>query len=74
MCDRQQQEGWRSRAVYKLIEMDEKDRLIKKGGRVLDLGAAPGAWSQYAARKVGEGGRVIAVDILPMDAIWPASR
>lgn len=62
-------EGWRSRAVYKLLEMQERHRLIKPGCRVLDLGAAPGAWSQLAADIVGDGGLVIAVDILPMDGI-----
>ncbi|NNF51558.1 MAG: 23S rRNA (uridine(2552)-2'-O)-methyltransferase RlmE [Gammaproteobacteria bacterium] len=59
-------EGWRSRAVYKLAEIDEKDRLIKPGMTVVDLGAAPGGWSQYAARKVGRHGRVIAMDLLEM--------
>jgi 23S rRNA (uridine2552-2'-O)-methyltransferase len=62
-------EGWRSRAVYKLLEMQERHRLIKPGYRVLDLGAAPGAWSQLAADIVGDEGLVIAVDILPMDGI-----
>ncbi len=60
-------QGYRSRACFKLIEMQEKDRLIKKGMTVVDLGAAPGGWSQLAAEWVGEGGRVIASDILPMD-------
>jgi len=64
-----QQEGWRSRAIYKLIEIDERDRLLKPGMTVIDLGAAPGGWSEYAARKVGDKGRVIALDLLPMDAI-----
>jgi len=64
-----QQEGWRSRAVFKLQEIQEKDRLIKPGMTVVDLGAAPGAWSQYAARIVGPRGRVIALDLLPMDAL-----
>jgi 23S rRNA (uridine2552-2'-O)-methyltransferase len=64
-----QQEGWRSRAIYKLIEIDEKDHLIKPGMTVVDLGAAPGSWSEYAARQVGDQGKVIALDILPMDAI-----
>jgi 23S rRNA (uridine2552-2'-O)-methyltransferase len=61
--------GWRSRAIYKLEEIDAKQRLLKPGMLVLDLGAAPGAWSQYAASKVGRRGRVVASDILPMDAI-----
>jgi 23S rRNA (uridine2552-2'-O)-methyltransferase len=63
---RAQSEGWRSRAVFKLEEIDRRERLIKPGAIVLDLGAAPGAWSQYARRKVGSGGRVVASDILPM--------
>ncbi len=62
-------EGWRSRAVYKLEEMDRSARLLRPGMVVLDLGAAPGAWSQYARRQVGTRGRVIASDIVPMDAI-----
>jgi len=66
---RAKEEGWRSRAVYKLEEIDKKERLLKPGGFCLDLGAAPGAWSQYAARKVGAKGRVIATDILPMDGL-----
>ena len=52
---RAQQEGWRSRAVYKLEEIQKADRILKPGSIVVDLGAAPGAWSQYAAREVGEG-------------------
>ncbi|MFO8024103.1 23S rRNA (uridine(2552)-2'-O)-methyltransferase RlmE [Thiohalophilus sp.] len=63
------QEGWRSRAIYKLIEIDERDKLLKSGMTVVDLGAAPGGWSEYAARQVGSKGRVIALDLLPMDAI-----
>jgi 23S rRNA (uridine2552-2'-O)-methyltransferase len=62
-------EGWRSRAVFKLEEMDRGARLLKAGMVVLDLGAAPGAWSQYARRQVGAKGRVIASDILSMDAL-----
>jgi 23S rRNA (uridine2552-2'-O)-methyltransferase len=61
-------EGYRSRAVYKLIEIDEKDKLFKKGMRVVDLGAAPGSWTQYAVEKLGEKGLMIASDILPMDS------
>src|SRR5215472_1281195 len=64
-----QSEGWRSRAVFKLEEIDRRARLLKPGAVCLDLGAAPGAWSQYAARRVGAGGRVIATDILPMPAL-----
>jgi 23S rRNA (uridine2552-2'-O)-methyltransferase len=64
-------EGFRSRAAYKLIEIDDKSRLLKMGARVIDLGAAPGGWSQVAAKRVGapQQGRVVAIDILPMDAI-----
>jgi len=62
-------EGWRSRAVYKLEDMDRSARLLRPGGVVLDLGAAPGAWSQYAQRRVGKSGRVVASDILPMEAL-----
>ena len=64
-----QQDGYRSRAAYKLLELQEKDRLIKPGMTVLDLGAAPGGWSQVAARLVGHKGLVIASDILPIDPI-----
>lgn len=66
---RAQAEGWRSRAVYKLQEINERDRLLKPGTTLVDLGAAPGGWSQYAARALGERGRVLALDILPMDAL-----
>lgn len=64
-----QQEGWRSRAVYKLQEIQEKDRVLRPGMTVVDLGAAPGAWSQYAARLVGARGRVLALDLLPVDPL-----
>jgi 23S rRNA (uridine2552-2'-O)-methyltransferase len=63
---RAQSEGWRSRAVFKLEEIDRRVKLLKPGAVCLDLGAAPGAWSQYAARRVGARGRVVATDILPM--------
>ena len=66
---RAQQEGYRSRAVYKLQEIQEKDRLLRSGMTVVDLGAAPGGWTQYAANIVGPKGRVVASDILPMDPI-----
>ena len=66
---RARQEGWRSRAVYKLLEIDQKDRLIRPGMTVVDLGAAPGSWSDVAAKKTGHKGRVVALDILPMDSI-----
>lgn len=64
-----QKEGFRSRAVYKLQEIQERDRLIKPGQLVVDLGAAPGGWSQYATQLVGSKGGVVAMDILPMDPI-----
>ena len=57
-------EGWRSRAAYKLIEIDQKDRLLRPGATVVDLGAAPGSWLQYAARRIGPGGRLVAIDLL----------
>jgi 23S rRNA (uridine2552-2'-O)-methyltransferase len=68
---RAKKEGLRSRAAYKLIEIDDKARFLKKGARVIDLGAAPGGWSQIAARRVGSPGqgRVIAIDVLPMDPV-----
>jgi len=62
-------EGYRSRAAYKLIEVAARDKLLKLGMVVVDLGAAPGGWSQVAAAKTGAGGRVIAVDLLPMDSL-----
>jgi 23S rRNA (uridine2552-2'-O)-methyltransferase len=62
-------DGFRSRAIYKLEELDQREKLLRAGQVVLDLGAAPGAWSQYAARRVGRKGRVVASDILPMDPI-----
>ncbi|HHC74409.1 MAG TPA: 23S rRNA (uridine(2552)-2'-O)-methyltransferase RlmE [Thiothrix sp.] len=64
-----QHEGYRSRAVYKLQEIQEKDRLIQKGSTIVDLGAAPGGWSQYVARLLDNQGRIIASDILPIDPI-----
>ena len=64
-----QKDGYRSRSAYKLIELNEKDKLIRPGMRVMDLGSAPGGWSQVAGKLVGEKGRVLATDILPMDAI-----
>jgi 23S rRNA (uridine2552-2'-O)-methyltransferase len=64
-----QKEGYRSRSAYKLIELNEKDKLIRPGMRVLDLGSAPGGWSQVAAKLVGGKGRVLATDILPMDGL-----
>jgi len=64
-----QRDGYRSRASYKLLEIVEKGRFIKPGMVVVDLGSAPGGWSQVAAKLVGHGGAVVAVDILPMDPI-----
>ena len=64
-----QKDGYRSRSAYKLIELNDRDRLLKPGMRVMDLGSAPGGWSQVAARIVGAKGRVLATDILPMDPI-----
>ncbi len=66
---RAQQEGYRSRAVYKLLEIQQRDRLLKPGMTVVDLGAAPGGWSEVARDLVGPQGRVIASDVLPMDPI-----
>jgi 23S rRNA (uridine2552-2'-O)-methyltransferase len=66
---RAQREGWRSRAVFKLAEIQQRERLLRPGIRCVDLGAAPGGWSQYAARIVGGTSRIVATDILPMDAI-----
>jgi 23S rRNA (uridine2552-2'-O)-methyltransferase len=63
---RARSEGWRSRAVFKLEEIDRREKLLHPGAVCLDLGAAPGAWSEYARRRVGAAGRVVASDILPM--------
>lgn len=63
------EQGYRSRAAFKLAELDERFHLLKPGARVVDLGAAPGGWSQVALRRAGERGRVVAFDILPMDAL-----
>jgi 23S rRNA (uridine2552-2'-O)-methyltransferase len=62
-------EGYRSRAVYKLEELDQRDRLLRPGITIVDLGAAPGGWSQYIERKLGQRVRLIATDILPMDPV-----
>jgi 23S rRNA (uridine2552-2'-O)-methyltransferase len=66
---RARSDGYRSRASYKLLELQERDRLLRPGMTVVDLGSAPGGWSQVAAKLVGDRGRVIASDILPMDAL-----
>ncbi|MBK8892239.1 MAG: 23S rRNA (uridine(2552)-2'-O)-methyltransferase RlmE [Dechloromonas sp.] len=62
-------EGWRSRAAFKLMEIDDKDKLLRRGEVVVDLGATPGGWSQVAARRVGAGGLVVALDLLEMEPI-----
>lgn len=66
---RARSQGWRSRAVYKLQELDERDRLIRPGMRVVDLGAAPGAWSQYVSRRLHGRGSVAALDLLPVEPL-----
>jgi len=66
---RAKREGYRSRAAFKLIEIDDKHHVLKHGGRVADLGAAPGGWSQVAAKRVGATGCVVGIDILEMDEI-----
>src|SRR5208282_3741674 len=66
---RAKREGYRSRAAYKLAEIDDKYRVLKEGARVVDLGAAPGGWSEIAVRRVGVRGRVIALDILDLKPI-----
>jgi 23S rRNA (uridine2552-2'-O)-methyltransferase len=66
---RAQREGWRSRAVFKLEEIQEKDRILKPGMTVVDLGAAPGGWSQYALGKLGRDGAIVATDILPVEPL-----
>ena len=62
-------EGYRSRAAYKLLEIDAKDRLFKQNMVVVDLGATPGGWSQIAANRAGRGGKVVALDLLPLDPL-----
>jgi 23S rRNA (uridine2552-2'-O)-methyltransferase len=64
-----QRDGYRSRASYKLIQLNEKDKLIRPGMLIVDLGSAPGGWSQVAGRLVGDKGTVVATDILPMDPV-----
>ena len=66
---RAHEEGWRSRAAFKLEEINKAERLLRPGMTVVDLGAAPGGWSQYAARVLGGKGRVIALDVLDMPAL-----
>jgi 23S rRNA (uridine2552-2'-O)-methyltransferase len=64
-----QSRGYRSRAAFKLLELAEKDRLLRRGMTVVDLGAAPGSWSQVLRERLGPGSRIVAVDLLPMDPI-----
>lgn len=64
-----QQQGYRSRAVYKLLEINERDKIFRPGMTVIDLGAAPGGWSQLAQKLIGNKGRIIAIDILPMEPL-----
>ena len=66
---RAQKEGWRSRATFKLEEIDARDHLLRPGMTVVDLGAAPGGWSQYVKKRLRDSGRVLALDILPMEPI-----
>jgi 23S rRNA (uridine2552-2'-O)-methyltransferase len=66
---RAKREGFRSRAAFKLSEIDDKHHFLKSGARVLDLGAAPGGWSQVAAKRVGHTGRVVAIDVLEMASL-----
>ncbi|MBS0545105.1 MAG: RlmE family RNA methyltransferase [Proteobacteria bacterium] len=66
---RAQADGYRARAAYKLIEIDDRDRLLRPGAVVVDLGAAPGSWCQVAVKRCGASGRVFALDILPVEAI-----
>lgn len=66
---RSKAEGWRSRAAFKLIEIDDKDHLLKPGMTVVDLGSTPGSWSQVAVRRIAPNGRLIGLDMLPMEPI-----
>ena len=66
---RARKDGYRSRAVYKLMELDERDRLLRPGMTVVDLGAAPGAWCQYVRERLGKSGRVIGLDLLPIEPL-----
>jgi 23S rRNA (uridine2552-2'-O)-methyltransferase len=66
---RSKREGYRSRSAYKLAEIDDRDHILAPGKVVVDLGSAPGGWSQVAAKRVGPRGRVLAIDLLPMDPV-----
>jgi 23S rRNA (uridine2552-2'-O)-methyltransferase len=68
-----QRRGYRSRAAFKLLELDAKDKLLRPGMTVVDLGAAPGSWTQVLRERVGEKGRIVAVDLLPMDPVAGAT-
>ena len=62
-------QGYRSRAVYKFSEIDQQDKLVKQGMTILDLGSAPGGWSQYVGKKIGEAGKLVAIDLLDMEPV-----
>src|SRR5574343_1127066 len=64
-------EGWRSRAAFKLMEIEDKDKLLRRGAIVVDLGCTPGGWSQVARKRLGSTGRVIGLDLLPLDPLLP---
>jgi len=66
---RSKKEGWRARSAFKLLEIDEKDRILAPGGVVVDLGSAPGGWTQVAVKKVGARGKVVAIDLLAMEPV-----
>ena len=66
---RSKKEGYRSRAAYKLLEIDDRDRILAPGAVVVDLGSAPGGWTQVAVKRVGPAGRVVAIDLLEMEAV-----
>src|ERR1700752_4246820 len=69
---RSKKEGYRSRSAYKLTEIDERDKLLKPGQLIVDLGAAPGGWAQVAAKRVGPGGKLVGIDLLPVDDVLNA--
>lgn len=66
---RSKREGYRSRSAYKLIEIDDRDRILAPGAVIVDLGAAPGGWAQVAAKRAGRAGRIVAIDLLEMEAV-----
>lgn len=67
--ERARREGWRGRAIYKLSEIDRREKLIRKGQTIVDLGAAPGSWCQYAAQRLAGDGRIVALDVLAMEPV-----